>query len=255
MTNEEMCISIQNGDNTLKSQLWDNVSKIYNFLADKFFSNNAEKCTKCGLQRDDIHQISYFAFEHSIKAFDISKGYAFTTYAKFSLLAVIRSYFCKDTLNRCKSLDEIISFADDEQTIADLIADNDSSAPFEQIEDSSEREYKHKILQEEIDKLPEKEQAVINGKYYGGKTFQELSKDMNVIGVCVKQLHRSAIRHLRAKSNRIWRRLTEDLDYSSYKLYNGHDNVEYIATERAYLEELYKQYTEKTKSQEAVQCC
>ena len=75
-----MCISIQNGDNTLKSQLWDNVSKIYYFLADKFFSNNAEKCTKCGLQRDDIHQLSYFAFEHSIKAFDISKGYAFTTY-------------------------------------------------------------------------------------------------------------------------------------------------------------------------------
>ncbi len=263
MTNEEMCISIQNGDNTLKSQLWDNVSKIYYFLADKFFSNNAEKCTKCGLQRDDIHQLSYFAFEHSLKAFDISKGYAFTTYAKFSLLAVIKSYFCKDTLNRCKSLDEIIRDDEDGQTVADLVADNDSSAPFEKIEENSEKENISKAVRAAVDKLPDQERDVISKHYFDNRTFDSISEEMGVSCERVRQIKVKALRYLRHP--KISKRLQDDLGYSSYRLYR-HTHVDRIAIDRVmieqveqrrerYIQELLKQHTEKAKSQEAAQCC
>ena len=248
LSNEQLFDLIKDGNEDFKPILWERVKNLAYMLASQFYRRNGDLCRSRGLEEWDIKQLSYLAYASLFESYNTEKKYGYTTALGYALSRQLREALGKgaDTLNRiASSLDEIIGDEEDGRTVADLIADEDSSAPFEQIEDSSEQEYKHKILQEEIDKLPEREQAVINGKYYGGKTLQELSKDMNVSGERVGQLHRSAIRHLRAKSNRIWRRLTEDFGYSSYRIYNGRNNVEYIATERVYLEELYKQYTEE----------
>ena len=227
MTNEEMCISIQNGDNTLKFQLWDNVSKIYYFLADKFFSNNAEKCTKCGLQRDDIHQLSYFAFEHSIKAFDISKGYAFTTYAKFSLLAVIQSYFCKDTLNRCESLDDL-SYEDDEGgglTVNEIIPDNTAADPEEKAEQSDTC----RAVREAVADLPESESSVISAHWFQGLSLSQISKRRNVSHEAVSAANRKGMYLLRRKIKDL-RKYSDIYGYHSERAHN----TEYIAVNRVY---------------------
>ena len=70
----------------------------------------------------------------------------------------------------------------------------------------------------------------------------ELSEKLNTSYQNVSQIHRKAINHLR--NPRIVRRLQDDLGYSSYRIYSGH-SVEYIATERAYIEEFFRKRREE----------
>ena len=99
-----------------------------------------------------------------------------------------------------------------------------------------------------LETLNEQEQGVINGRYFREKTFEELSQEMNISGERVRQVEARALRNLRKP--KILRRLNNDLGYSSYRLYDRHSSVEYIATERAYLDELYKQYAAQREERE-----
>lgn len=114
--------------------------------------------------------------------------------------------------------------------------------------DSSERESISRTLHEAIETLNEQEQGVINGRYFREKSFEELSQEMNISGERVRQVEARALRNLRKP--KILRRLNDDLGYSSYRLYDRHSSVDYIATERAYLDELYKQYKEEQENRE-----
>lgn len=253
LTNEQLFDLIKDGNEDLQPVLWERVKSLAYMLSSRFYSQNKELCRSRGFEEWDIKQLSYIAYASLFETYSTDKNYAYSTALGYALRNELRTALGKktDVLSwDNSSLDDTIGEDEDGQPIAETVADETSSAPFEEIEDSSEQEYKHKILQEEIDKLPEREQEIINGKYYGEKTLQELAKGMNVSVERAGQLHRSAIRHLRAKSGRIWRRITDNFGYSSYRLYNGGNNVEYIATERVYLEELYNKYTEEKENRE-----
>ena len=76
---------------------------------------------------------------------------------------------------------------------------------------------------------------------------------MQFSGERVRQIHRQAIKHLRKP--RIYRRLLDDLGYSSYRLYTNsrRDSVEYIATERVFIEDICRRYTEEREERERLE--
>lgn len=251
LTNEQLFDFIKDGNEDLKPVLWERVKNLAYMLSSRFYTKNMELCRSRGLEEWDIKQLSYLAYASLFESYNTEKKYGYTTALGYALSRQLREALGKgaDTLNRiASSLDEIIGDEEDGRTVADLIADEDSSAPFEQIEDSSERESISRTLHEAIETLNEQEQGVINGRYFREKTFEELSQEMNISGERVRQVEARALRNLRKP--KILRRLNDDLGYSSYRLYDRHSSVEYIATERAYIDELYNQYVSQREERE-----
>ena len=251
LSNEQLFDLIKDGNEDFKPILWERVKSLAYMLASQFYRRNGDLCRSRGLEEWDIKQLSYLAYASLFESYNTEKKYGYTTALGYALSRQLREALGKgaDTLNRiASSLDEIIGDEEDGRTVADLIADEDSSAPFEQIEDSSERESISRTLHEAIETLNEQEQGVINGRYFREKTFEELSQEMNISGERVRQVEARALRNLRKP--KILRRLNNDLGYSSYRLYDRHSSVEYIATERAYLDELYKQYAAQREERE-----
>lgn len=246
LTNEELFdLAITNED--LKPVLWERVKKLAYMLASNFHRRNGDLCRNRGLELSDLKQLSYLAFSSLFGTYDTqSKEYGYNTALRYALSRQLREALGRDTdtLNRItSSLDELVGDEEDGRTVADLIADEESTTPFEDIADSSEREVITEHIREAVAELPEQEQAVIQGYYYDNKTLADVGEDMHVSGERVRQIHRQAIKHLRKP--RIYRRLMNDLGYSSYRLYDRHSSVEYIATERAYIESICRQYTEE----------
>lgn len=251
LSNEQLFDLIKDGNEDFKPILWERVKNLAYMLASQFYRRNGDLCRSRGLEEWDIKQLSYLAYASLFESYNTEKKYGYTTALGYALSRQLREALGKgaDTLNRiASSLDEIIGDEEDGRTVADLIADEDSSAPFEQIEDSSERESISRTLHEAIETLNEQEQGVINGRYFREKSFEELSQEMNISGERVRQVEARALRNLRKP--KILRRLNDDLGYSSYRLYDRHSSVDYIATERAYLDELYKQYKEEQENRE-----
>ena len=251
LSNEQLFDLIKDGNEDFKPILWERVKNLAYMLASQFYRRNGDLCRSRGLEEWDIKQLSYLAYASLFESYNTEKKYGYTTALGYALSRQLREALGKgaDTLNRiASSLDEIIGDEEDGRTVADLIADEDSSVPFEQIEDSSERESISRTLHEAIETLNEQEQGVINGRYFREKTFEELSQEMNISGERVRQVEARALRNLRKP--KILRRLNNDLGYSSYRLYDRHSSVEYIATERAYLDELYKQYAAQREERE-----
>lgn len=251
LSNEQLFDLIKDGNEDFKPVLWERVKNLAYMLASQFYRRNGDLCRSRGLEEWDIKQLSYLAYASLFDSYNTEKKYGYTTALGYALSRQLREALGKgaDTLNRiASSLDEIIGDEEDGRTVADLIADEDSSAPFEQIEDSSERESISRTLHEAIETLNEQEQGVINGRYFREKSFEELSQEMNISGERVRQVEARALRNLRKP--KILRRLNNDLGYSSYRLYDRHSSVEYIATERAYLDELYKQYAAQREERE-----
>ena len=248
LTNEELFdLAITNED--LKPVLWERVKKLAYMYASQFHRRNGELCRNRGLELSDLKQLSYLAFSSLFGTYDTkSKEYGYNTALRYALSRQLREALGRDTdtLNRIiSSLDELAGDEEDGRTVADLIADEESTAPFEDIEDSSGREVISEHIREAVAELPEQEQAVIQGYYYDNKTLADVGEDMQLSGERVRQIHRQAIKHLRKP--RIYRRLLDDLGYSSYRLYTNsrRDSVEYIATERVFIESLCRQYAEK----------
>ena len=251
LTNEQLFDLIKDGNEDLKPILWERVKKWLHKLCNDFYRNNKDMCLNRGIEAQDIKQMSYIAYLSFFSAYSTDKQYSVLTALKYALYNELRANLGSgtDVLNRItQSLSEPIGEEEDSCTLEELIADEGSSAPFEQIEDSSERESISGTLHEAIAELDEREQEVINGRYFREKTFEELSQDMNISRERVRQVEARALRHLRKP--KIVRRLQDDLGYSSYRLYDMHSSVEYIATERVYLDELYKQYKEEQENRE-----
>lgn len=235
LTNEQLFDLIKDGNEDLKPVLWERVKSLAYMLSSRFNSQNKELCRSRGFEEWDIKQLSYIAYASLFETYSTDKNYAYSTALGYALRNELRTALGKktDVLSwDNSSLDDTIGEDEDGQPIAETVADETSSAPFEEIEDSSEQEAIGKTLHEEIAKLPEQEQTVINSRYFSGKTFTAISEEMNVSRERINQIHKRAIRDLRKP--RILRRLRDDLGYSSYRLYKN--QVEYIATERAYLE-------------------
>lgn len=142
LTNEQLFDLIKDGNEDLKPVLWERVRKLAYMFASQFYRRNGELCRSRGLEEWDIKQLSYIAYASLFDEYDSSKQYTYATALKYALSKQLRGALGKssDTLNRIvSSLDELVTDEEDGRTVADLIADENGSAPFEDLEDSSEQ--------------------------------------------------------------------------------------------------------------------
>lgn len=190
-----------------------------------------------GVEPDDLYQLGCLGFLKAIEGFDIHYGTQFSTYAVPKIAGEIRRFLRDDgtikvsrgikeqaasirntrnlllaRLGREPTVNEIAQetgLSSEEIAIAETATATTESIQKETGEDGfslenvltdteSEELLVEKIsLRQAIEKLPEREKAVIQLRYYHGLTQERSAKVLQVSQVQISRIEKKAINHLR----------------------------------------------------------
>lgn len=204
MDNEKLADMIhQGGADELIPVLWEKVRKLLYFKSEQYYKLNKNFCDSRGIDSWDIKQESYNAFLKALKAFDISKGYKFTTYLKMPFKNAVNDLLGRskqlknEPLNNCQSLNKPVGLPDGSETeFGELIPDDNSLDFVKRLETLSEYETIHQI----VEQLPEPCKSVINQYYFQGKTFTAIADERSLSRERIRQIHLRALKILRSNS-------------------------------------------------------
>ena len=242
MTNEQLAGFIkQGGNDELIPLLWDNVKKVLYILADRYYRAYSDDLSRYGVTVWDLKQQAYGAFLKAIEGYDEGKGYKFTSYLKYPFKNAIRSLRTHDTLNRSESLNTMITEKDNIEAyeLGDTIPDEHSLDFAEKLENES----MYKTVRQAVANLPESEKEIITERYFNNRSFTDIAREKGKTSESIRQREKIALQRLR--NNKDIRKLSNELGYSSYRIYRNNytsfrssyvSNVELIACERADIE-------------------
>lgn len=242
MTNEQLAGFIKAGGNDeLIPLLWANIKKLMYMKSDRAYRLYNGTCDKAGVTPMDIKQVCYNAFLKAIEAYKPDGKYPFNSYLKypfkneFNQLIGIRKK--SDPLNDCTSLDKPVKDTED-LTLKDTVLDDFDLE--ESVTETVGAEQINAIIWREVEKLPERECAVIKSRFKNGSTQQSIAEKLNISNSRVHQIEASALRKLRCSDE--LKKLADVYGYDSYKIYSsslsrfkntGLSSVEEVAISRA----------------------
>lgn len=205
MTNEELAVLIQQGHKEYISELYSQVEKFIKSKANKFYREFAIKCSRCGVELDDLIQEGYFAMLDAVKGYKPESGYKFLTYIDYPFLNRYNaltgnrtSKMKNEPLNNAKSLDEPIGAEDETLFLSDAIKDDNSEAPFEEILEKGYHSALHNALEKGMEQLAPEQRTVIQCRYYEKRTLNDIG---NITGHT-----REHVRQCEAKALRVFRK-------------------------------------------------
>jgi len=201
MTNEELAILIQQGNNDLMGELWEQNTGIFHLKAYGLYTRYAERCKMAGVELDDIIQCCYFALCDAVVAFKADGEYKLMSYIKYPLLNHLRAVLGirtskRDPLDQCSSLNETLADEGDAERL-DLLVDPQSAEPFNAVIDDDFQLELRNALEKSISKLPANRADVIRRRYFEEKTHGEIASEMKVSSTRIQQLEREALKRLK----------------------------------------------------------
>ncbi len=197
MTNEEVALAIQGGDESLYPQLWEQVERFVRKMANKWaFALD-------GVEFDDLYQSGYLAMVAAVQTFDPAKEKSFIGWLTFYLKSEFLDAAGRrsgrqinDALHGALSLDKIVD-ENGKTTLGDLVLDPDGLHPLEEVENSLWREELRAALDKAVATLPEVERGVIQRRFFQGHTLKTIGEDLGVGPERVRQRERKALMALR----------------------------------------------------------
>lgn len=229
MTLEELISAAQLGDKSAKERLVTENSGLIWSVARRYFGR--------GVDADDLYQLGCVGFLKAIDGFDLEYGTQFSTYAVPKIAGEIRRFLRDDgsvkvsrsvkeraatikmarqklngILNREPTLSELsqqTGFTPEEIAVAETATASAESIQKETGEDGfsledvlseghMEEELIEKIaLKEAIGKLPERERAVIDLRYFRGLTQDKTAGILGVSQVQISRIEKKALTELR----------------------------------------------------------
>ena len=197
-------------------QLWEINKGLLRSMFWKWYPSHREQADAHGLTVDDFEQEGYFAVQYAAEHYDPGKGFAFSTWLTYAMKRQINQALTgghrrnvidadgklrtvsADPLNRCTSLDTPLDDTDDGAvTLGDLQPDPAAAQAMQAAEDAIYRKQLHNALEEALNKLTEREQAVIRGSFYDGKSVRQISEEQGLTVVQAKTAKASAFSKLR----------------------------------------------------------
>ena len=206
MTNEQLCIYIQQDSSELLPILWERVKNLCFLICGKYFAKYAERFSTCGVELCDLRQECYSAFLLAVKSYKADSELQFTSFLEYPIrntaaeLLGIRNTDRTNhkPLDNAVSLDKPIEAADnDNMTLADVIPDTESTKAFERVLQEVADDHARAVLWEALEKLTERERDVIVLIFFEGKTAQDIAKEWGVSAQRVGQIKGQAIHTLR----------------------------------------------------------
>lgn len=196
MTNEELALKIQNGDNAVIPQLWEQVERFIYKLALKW----AGAYNRPDITAEDLYQSGYFALLDAVQRFEYGRG-DFLSVLSFSLKNAF-SDALKWRINRhpqdasfyCVSLNAPVQGAED-ATLEDNIPDDHDA--FEDVEERLYQQQAAVVLRKAVGSIPERQSVGISLYYLQGKTQRETAEQLNVSGSRAQQIIKEGLKSLR----------------------------------------------------------
>lgn len=196
MTNEELVVLIQQGDDGLLPQLWEQVRKFVVMIARRYF-NKLEY--KNGCELDDLIQSGYIALVAAIQYFKPEKEFKFLTYLNLTLINAFRETLGirtskRDWLNYSDSLDREIR-KDTDITLLDTIGDlMPGEANLEElvVEDVWNQELRA-ALDVAMTVLTKKQYELLTMHYYFGLSLTKIAEIRECSIQSIGQQHRDAL--------------------------------------------------------------
>lgn len=209
LNNEELAVRIQAGENGLISPLWEQMRGLVLLHMSKLFNGNKERADRAGVEFEDLEHEGYFALLDAVNAFDESRGYKLSAYLQYpcrnrfnAAVGMRTRRQAMEPLNNADSLNRPISGEDNDAQLQDIVADPDSSTPFEEATERIWREQLRAALDECLARLPKNQEEVIRGRFYHGLTLKEIAAAGGFTFQWSKSLEQQALRDLRRYENR-----------------------------------------------------
>jgi len=209
LTNEELAVRIQQGEQDCIAALWDGVERFVSMQAGKRF----RALGGCGgVTEEDLYQSGFLAMMSAASSYNPSKGMSFIGWLDIALktsFAEAAGHLStrRDALDYSMGLDEPIHGADG-LTIADSI--EDPCDGFEDAEDRIWREQLHAELEKSLCALPEEQADTLRRRFYQGKTLAEIGAEYGLTPYQARSLEEKALRTMRRPEIR--RRLEAFID-------------------------------------------
>lgn len=187
------------GNTFALGQLWEINKGLLRSLFWRWYPSHKAMADAHGLTADDFEQEGYFAVQYAAEHYDPGKGFAFSTWLAYAMQRQIdraltgghrrnvtdadgkQHTVSADPLNHCASLDVPL---DDEDggaaTLGDLQPDPAAAGELLDVEERLYQEQLHAALEEALYKLTEREQAVIRGNFYAGKSVRQISEEQGL---------------------------------------------------------------------------
>ena len=201
MTNEEMCIAIQNGDKSHILELWQSVKYLCFAIAGRYYQRYQARFAACGVELEDYRQESFLAFMQAVKAYKPDADYKFATYLNFPIknkgaeLAGLRG--ADKPLNGAVSLYNEILTDDKPIPLIDTIEDGSALERFEKVLDDIECVYTREVLKNAIKQLDDKKQMAITLYYFHNLPLDVIGKALGISGKGVDWQRKKALRLMR----------------------------------------------------------
>ena len=197
-TNAALATLAASGDSFALGQLWEINRGLLHRLFWRWFSSNKKLADEHGVTADDLEQEGFFAVEYAAKTYRPEAG-SFSTWLGQAVQRQINQALTgnhrrnvtgadgkqhtvsADPLNHCTSLDTPLDEDDSgASTLGELQPDPAAAKAMQAAEDAIFQEQLHAALEEALHKLTEREQAVIRGRYYAGRTVRQICEEQGL---------------------------------------------------------------------------
>lgn len=214
-TDEQLVTRIQAGERALLPDLWNQVEKYVRWRANRW----AQAWNSHRVEADDLYQCGYEAMLAAVETFQEARGASFTSWLTYYLLTAfsvesgVRTSK-RDALANAASLNTPLGDDEDGGELLDLQPDPTDN--YEDVERKIYLEQLHKVLTEELDRLPKRQKNAICLRYLDGLTLMEAAEKENISFKNVQANTVAGFRRLRESRSRS--RL-EPLLYTERNLY------------------------------------
>ena len=250
MSNEELAIAIQQGEEGRTLELWEQVNGLVKRKAMQIMTALQLSGNPRGVEFDDLYQTGYLAMVAAVETYSPERG-AFSTWFMFHLktaFAEATGYRTKngrcEPLNTAASLDRPVQPDEpDGGTLGELVPDSRAADAIDNVEESVYHEQLHKAIDGAISELPP------GNAQWDDMTLSAVGEVMGKSPERTRQMENKGIRELR-KSRTLHRFLDFDMYHGTglgaFRLSGSSIQEQYILKQ-----ERREEYERKRRNEQA----
>ena len=170
MSNEELAVLIQDGDNARILELWQQCNAfVWKQARREIYRLDGRR----GVDVNDLVQSGFLAMLDAAKSFDANAGFAFMTLLGFKIKTAFQEATgCRTERQRREPIDSAVSLEtplkDDENgdVLGDVIPDLAAELAFDEIAENDRLRRLHDALEDALSTLPPEQADALRTKYY-----------------------------------------------------------------------------------------
>ena len=191
MTNEEVAVLAQSGNEKSVLLLWERVNYFAKKQAGRWI---AAWDGRGGVTHDDLLQVSFLALLDALGSWKPDGG-SFIGWYAMSLKTAFAAVYGqrtekqrRDPLQSSISLETPLEDSNEELTVADTVPDPAAELAFDEVSEADMAQRLHNALEKALDALPEPQKAAIVQRYYMGE-----KADNKALNAALRALRRPEI--------------------------------------------------------------